>query len=193
MIRKLNKKQSRALAIGLLILLVIVVGLLIFIPARMAHRHYDKAIESSVDFLGRYQRIVATRADIQAALDRLKKLEGRKHFLKNTGAALAASEIQEIAKNLIETNSGRLISMQVVPQKEENGFRRVTVNIQFFSNMTVLRKILYTVETAQPYLFVDNASIRSQLNAYYKPNPGIEPEVITQFDLSGYALLVDSK
>jgi general secretion pathway protein M len=193
MMRPLTKKQSRALAIGLLVLFVVICGLLVFLPLRMVHRHYDQSIESSVDYLGRYQRIVATRGEIQAALDGLKKMEGRKHFLKNTGTALAASEIQEIAKNLIESNGGRLISMQVVPQKEEAGYRRVTVNTQFFSNMTVLRKILYTLETAQPYLFVDNVSLRSQLNAFYRPNPGVEPELVTQFDLSGYALLVDSK
>lgn len=191
--RPLSKKQSRSLAVGILILLIAIIGLLVAIPARMLHRHYDQALDTQVEYLGRYQRIVETRGDIQAALDKLKKLDGRKHFLKNTGAALAASEIQEIAKNLIESNSARLISMQVVPQKEDSGYRRVTVNIQFYSNMTVLRKILYTLETAQPYLFVDNATIRSQLNAYYKPNPGVEPEMVAQFDLSGYALLVNGK
>jgi general secretion pathway protein M len=191
--RPLTKKQSRGLAVGILVLVVVILGLLVAVPARLLHRHYDQALDSQVEYLGRYQRIVATRGEIQAALDQLKKLDGRKHFLKNTGAALAASEIQELAKNLIESNSGRLISMQVVPQKEEGGYRRVTVNIQFYSNMSVLRKILYTLETAQPYLFVDNVSLRSQLNAYYKPNPGVEPEMIAQFDLSGYALLVNGK
>lgn len=191
--RALSKKQSRALAIGLLALGLLIFAALLFVPARMLHRHYDQVIESQVDFLGRYQRVAATRGEIQAALDRVKKLEGRKHFLKNTGLALAASEIQETAKTLIETNGGRLNSMQVAPQKDEAGYRRVTVNIQMFSNMNTLRKILYTVETIQPYLFVDNLIIRSQANAYFRAVPGVEPEVSVQFDLSGYALVAESK
>ena len=191
--RPLSKKQSRALAVALFALCVMICGLLVFIPARMLYRHYNQTLDIAVDYLGRYQRVTATRPDIQAALDRLKKLDGRKHFLRNTGTALAASEIQEIAKNLIETNGGRLVSMQVVPQKEESGYRRITVNTQFISNMTVLRKILYTLETAQPYLFVDNAILRSQLNAFYRPAPGVEPEIVAQFDLSGYAQLVVGK
>ncbi len=193
MMRSLNKKQSRALAVGLLILSLLICGLLVYLPARMLHSHYDQALESLADYLGRYQRVAATRAEIQAALDQVKKTESRKHFLKNSGAALAASEIQEIAKTLIESNGGRLNSMSVVPQKEEGGYRRVTVNIQLITNMTTLRKILHTVETMQPYLFVDNTSIRAQPNAMYRPIPGVEPEITAQFDLSGYALLGDSK
>lgn len=191
--RPLNKKQSRGLAVGLLILVIVVCGLLLFIPARMLHRHYDQATESATDFLERYQRVAATRGDIQIALDRVRKMEGRKHFLKNTGVALAASEIQETAKSLIEANGGKLNSMQIAPQKEDGGYRRVTVNIQLFSNMTTLRKILYTVETMQPYLFVDNMVIRTQANAFFKGVPGVEPEMGVQFDLSGYALVVDGK
>lgn len=193
MIRPLSKKQSQGLAVGLLVLFVVICSLLVFVPARMLHRHYDGTIEGMVDYLGRYQRIAAGRGQIQAALDQVKKLEGRKHFLKNTGAALAASEIQEIAKNLIEVNGGRLNSMQVVPQKEEAGYRRVTVTINLVSNLTTLRKILYAVETMRPYLFVDNIVVRAQPNARYQPVPGFEPDVTAQFDLSGYALLADRK
>ncbi len=191
--RSLSKKQSRMLAIGVLILCLVIFGLLLFIPARMLHRHYDQALENQTDFLGRYQRIAATRPEIQAALDQVKKLDGRKHFLKNTGVALAASEIQETAKSLIEANGGRLNSMQVAPHKEESGYRRVTVNIQMFSSMPALRKILYTLETMQPYLLVDNMVVRTQANAYFKGVPGVEPEMSVQFDLSGYALVVDNK
>lgn len=191
--RTLTKKQSRLLALGILLLLLIVCGLILYVPARMLHVRYDKAQEAQMDLLVRYQRIGATKPEIQAALDSVKKLEGRKHFLKNVGAALAASEIQEIAKGLIETNGGRLNSMQVVPQKDDAGYRKVTVNIQLVCNMTTLRKIIYAVETIQPYLLVDNISIRTQPGGRFGPAPGVEPDVVSQFDLSGFALLADRK
>jgi general secretion pathway protein M len=190
---QLSKKQSRSLAIGLLFLCLIAGSLLLIVPVGMLHRHYSQAIESRTDYLGRYQRIIATLAEVQAALDLVKRKEGRKHFLQNTGAALAASEIQETAKNLIEANGGKLISMQVVPFKDDGGYRRITVNIQLVSNMAALRKILYVAETAQPYLLVDNVSIRSQSNFMPRGAPAMEPEVAAQFDLSGYALVVDAK
>ncbi|RFC35410.1 MAG: Type II secretion system (T2SS), protein M subtype b [Candidatus Nitrotoga sp. LAW] len=191
--RALGKNQSRGLAIGLLILFLTLAGLLLFIPVNMLHRYYDQSLDSMADYLGRYRHVVATHAEVQSALDQVKNKNGRQHFLKNTGAALAASEIQETAKSLIENNGGRLVSMQVVPFKDDGGYRRVTVNVQFISNMSTLRKILYAVETVQPYLLLDNISIRLQANTLNKGTPVIEPELIAQFDVSGYALVADSK
>ena len=191
--RALSKKQSRGLAMGLLILFLTIGVLLLFIPINMLHRHYDQSLDSLADYLGRYRHVVATHAEVQSALDQVKKKNGRQHFLSNTGAALAASEIQEAAKSLIEAKGGKLVSMQVVPFKDDGGYRRVTVNIQFISNMSVLRKILYAVETVQPYLLLDNVSIRSQANALNKGAPVTEPELIAQFDVSGYTLVADRK
>lgn len=191
--RAFSKNQSRSLAIGLLIIFLTIGILLLFIPINMLHRHYDQSLDSLADYLGRYRHVVATHVEVQSALDQVKKKNGRQHFLRNTGAALAASEIQETAKSLIEANGGKLVSMQVVPFKDDGGYRRVTVNIQFISNMTTLRKILYAVETVQPYLLLDNVSIRSQANALSKGTPMTEPELVAQFDVSGYTLVADRK
>ncbi|MBL0039171.1 MAG: hypothetical protein IPP36_12040 [Nitrosomonadales bacterium] len=193
MMQTLSKNQSRGLAIGLLILFLTMVGLLLFIPVNMLHRHYDQSLDSMADYLGRYRHVIATHAEVQSALDQVKNKNGRQHFLRNTGAALAASEIQETAKSLIEVNGGKLVSMQVVPFKDDSGYRRVTVNVQFISSMSTLRKTLYAVETVQPYLLLDNVSIRSQANTLNKGAPVTEPELIAQFDVSGYALVADSK
>ncbi|RFC31179.1 MAG: Type II secretion system (T2SS), protein M subtype b [Candidatus Nitrotoga sp. MKT] len=189
----LSKNQSRGLAIGLLILFLTIGGLLLFIPVNMLHRYYDQSLDSMADYLGRYRHVIATHAEVQLALDQVKNKNGRQHFLRNTGAALAASEIQETVKSLIEANGGKLVSMQVVPFKDDGGYRRVTVNVQFISNMPTLRKILYAVETVQPYLLLDNVSIRSQANTLNKGIPVAEPELIAQFDVFGYALVADSK
>lgn len=191
--RALSKKQSLGLAIGLLILFLTIGVLLLFIPINMVHRHYDQSLDSLTDYLSRYRHVLATHAQVQSALDQVSKKNGRQHFLSNTGAALAASEIQETAKNLIEAKGGKLVSMQVVPFKDEGGYRRVTVNIQFISNISALRKILYAVETVQPYLLLDNVSVRSQANVLSKGAPVTGPELLAQFDVSGYTLVADKK
>lgn len=191
--RALSKNQSRGLAIGLLILLLAIGVLLLFIPVSMLHRHYDQSLDSMADYLGRYRHIVATRAEVQLALDHVKEKKGRQYFLRNTGAALAASEIQETVKNAIGANGGKLVSIQVVPFKDDGGYRRVAVNIQFISNISALRKILYTIETVQPYLLLDNVSIRSQANALSNGAPVTEPELRAQLDVSGYALIADKQ
>jgi general secretion pathway protein M len=192
--KPINKNTSRALAIGLLFLCLIIAGLSIYVPVNLLRRHYDDAISSRTDYLERYQHIIASADKIRAALDLVKKSNGRMHFLKNTNAALAASEIQETAKNLIDANGGKLISMQIVPAKDEDGYQRITVNMQLTGTMAALRQILYAVETMQPYLLVDNISIRSIANSAFRPPPdGSQPDMIIGFDLSGYALAVAEK
>jgi len=192
--RQLTNNQSRFLAIGLLCLSLIIVFLLIYLPVSMLNRHYDEEIASRIDHLQRYRKIISAGDSIRAALDRVTKNKGRDHFLKNTGTALAASEIQEIAKNLLDANGGKLISMQIAPPRDEDGHRRVSLNVQLSGNMAALRQILYTLETMKPYLLVDNMSIRSQVNSgFRRPPDGNEPDLIVGFDLSGYALVAAEK
>ena len=51
-----------------------------------------------------------------------------------------------------------------------------------------LQKILYAIETQQPYLIVDGLTIRP-LNAFrgFKPAPGVEPEVSVLLDVIAFS------
>ena len=70
----------------------------------------------------------------------------------------------------------------------EGRYRQVTVNVQLTANVVALRKILNSIETRTPHLFVDNLMVRSQVPSNFKPGPGAEPEMFVQFDVSGYTL-----
>ena len=61
--------------------------------------------------------------------------------------------------------------------------------MQLTANMQAMRKILNTIETSVPYLFVDNVKVTSQVPGNFRPQPGAEPEVFVQLDVSGYALV----
>nr|SPS04660.1 putative Type II secretion system, protein M [Candidatus Nitrotoga fabula] len=190
--RALDKKESRYLAVALLLLLLAAIIALVWVPVGMLHRHYDEALESMVDHLARYRQLAATRGEVSLALEQVQKRAGRQHFLMDTGPALAAAEIQSVAKSLIDAGGGRLISMQVAPHRDEDGYRRITVNVQFSSRLPGLRKILYAIETVRPYLLLDNISIRSQSKGGSRDAPAGNPELVAQFDVSGYALVADA-
>jgi len=59
--------------------------------------------------------------------------------------------------------------------------------VQFFASTPALQKILYAIESAPPYLLVENMTLRP-LNAFrgFKPLPGQEPEVNVQLDAAGF-------
>lgn len=189
MMRPLTPSQGRSLALALLVLVVVLAVLALAVPVMLAHRHYDAAIEQLSDRMERYQRIIAMAPALKVELEQVKARDGRKFYLKNAAPALAAAEIQEIAKTVIEAQSGKLTSIQIIPHKDDGGYRQVAVNLQFSGSIASIQKILYALETRQPYLFVDNLSIRSRLMNNYRAMPGIEPEYFVQFDLIGYALI----
>jgi len=187
-VRSLSPDKSRRVALAILAGVVVLAVAAIAVPTWLAHRHYDRALEEGTELLQRYKRIAATRPDVARSLEAMRSRESRKFFLRPGAAALSAAEEQEVLRQVIEGNGARLITMQVPPSKEEGRYRQVAVNVQITANINALRRILHTIESATPYLFVDNLMVRSSVPSNYKPGPGAEPEMFVQFDVYGYSL-----
>jgi hypothetical protein len=167
---------------------VLVLGAYIM-PVYLLHHHYDFYLDKYSDELARYQRIAATRAALEAKLAAVKVRAPRKGFLKNASPGLAASEVQDVVKSLIEGNGGRLTVLQISPHKDDGRFRQASVNVQMSASVTALRKILHAFEGAQPHLFVDSLTVRSNVGYGHRPVPGPEPEILfVQMDVSGFAV-----
>jgi len=180
--------RSRSIAFGILVAAVLFIVAGVAVPAWLLHQHYDSAIDDLGDRLSRYQRISATRPQVLAAIEAMRARDPRRFYLKAATAPLAAAEMQDLAKNLIEANGGKVITAQVQASKEEGRYRQVSVNLQFTANIVSLRRILNGLETGQPTLFVDNVVVRTQVPATFKPAPGGDPEMFVQFDVIGYTL-----
>lgn len=185
--RPVSPEKSRQLALGLLVAAVVVAIAGIVVPTYLAHRHYDTAIAGLSDRIERYHRINATRPEVARNLEAVRAKDSRKFFLRAGGTALSAAEAQEAMRTLVEGAGGRLITTQVLPAKDEGAYKQITVNVQLTSNIVALRRILNTIESGTPMLFVDNLLVRSQVPATFRPGPGAEPEVFVQFDVYGYA------
>jgi hypothetical protein len=190
-IRDLTPKQSRMLALSLLLVLVALIIAMVAVPVFWLHRHYDQAIEQQADLLARYSRIGATAPALAKQLEALKAKDARRFFLKSTVPALAASEVQEMAKSVVESNGGKIVSMQIPEHKDDGNYRKVTVNIQISAKISAAQKIFYALETQHPYLILDNVSVRSTVRQALRGAnlPGPEPEFLVQFELAGFAVL----
>ncbi|HQW38786.1 MAG TPA: type II secretion system protein GspM [Usitatibacteraceae bacterium] len=180
--------KRRKAALGLLAGVVLLALAVVALPLWLAHRHYDEALDDLGSRLVRYERLAAARPALQAKLEAVRAVGSRKYFLKAAAASLAAAEIQERARQFVEGNGGRLISVQVAQPKEDGRFRQVTVTVQANANIFATRKILHAIESAEPYLFVDAMTIRAQVPPAFKPAPGFEPEMFVQLDVSGFAI-----
>jgi len=186
----MSARQSRALALLLLLLFATLVQAVLILPAYLLHRHYDFYLDQYSDAMARYQRIGATRPALEAKLAAVKARDPHKGFLKNASPALAASEVQDVTKNLIEANGGKLNAMTISQPHDDGRFRQVAVNVQMSSSVTALRKMLYALESAQPYLFVSNLNVRANIPYGFRPQPGPDPEILfVTMDVSGFAVV----
>ena len=125
---------------------------------------------------------------MKKSLDALRAKDGRRFFLKNTAPNLAGAELQDLVRAAIENNGGRITTIQIAQPKDEARFRQIGVNVQLFATTPNLQKILYALESQQPYALVENLTIRP-LNAFrgFKPAAGNEPEVSVLLDIVGFA------
>jgi general secretion pathway protein M len=188
LLAKLSPFQQRALALLLFVGILIVALLLLLGPVILLHRHYDNAIAETSDRVSRLHRVAAQAPELRRALDAMKERDGRRFFLKNIAPNLAGAELQELVKAAIETNGGRITTSQNTSPRDDARFKQIGVNVQFFATTPALQKILGSLESQQPYLLVDNITVRP-LNAFrgFKPGPGMEPEVNVQLDVSAFA------
>jgi len=183
----MNPKQSRQVAVGLLVAAIVAVIAAIAIPVWIVNWHYDAALDDATNKLDRYRRIATTRPEVARQLEAVRAKESRKFFLRSGATAMSAAEAQEALRAIIEANAGRLITMQAPTVRDEGRYRQISVNVQLTANIFALRKILHAIETNTPYLFVDNLMVRTQVPGNFRPGPGAEPDMYMTFDVSGYA------
>jgi general secretion pathway protein M len=190
----LPPRQSRALAVGLAVLAVLAALALLLLPFVLLHRHYDNAIDALQDRIALYRRVAAQAPELKKALDALRARDGHRFFLRNTAPNLAGAELQDVVRAAIESNAGRITTIQIAQPREEGHFRQIGVSVQLFATTPNLQKILYTLETQTPYALVDSITVRP-LNAFrgFKPAPGAEPELSVMLDVSAFTLAEGEK
>ena len=190
----LPPRQSRILAIALLVLAVALAVGLLLAPFLWAHRHYDVAIEDTQDQLERYGRVAAQMPELKKALDAVRVKDGRRFFLHNTAPNLAGAELQDLVRAAIENNAGRITTIQGAAPRDDGRFRQIGINVQLFATTSNLQKILFKLETQTPYILIENVTV-SPLNAFrgFKPAPGADPELSVMLEVSAFTLVEGAK
>lgn len=183
----LTPVQSRVLAVALLLFLLSLLAVMVYVPWQRAHRHYDTAIEDQLDRTSRYLRIAAQRKNIETNIALIQKKDASRYYLKASAPALAAAEVQQMAQTIIEANALKVESTQIGTHKDDGSRRKVAVNFQLRGPLPAVQKALYELETALPYLYVDNLVVRSSVARVFRPVPGVEPDVLVQFELYAFA------
>jgi hypothetical protein len=115
-----------------------------------------------------------------------------KPFLPEENFALAANALQKRVVGLIEQTNGRLITVSVDPPVlgDEELARRVSVQVTAELTNDALQKVLYQLETAVPFAFVDGfAASRREAGAgagEAKESTQVAPRLSVSLSVTGY-------
>ncbi len=122
----------------------------------------DADYARGLDQLVRYQRLVATLPALRAALAREQANDDFKAFYFDAETpALAGARLQSEVQEMVRGVGARPISTQILPIDEEEQPQRVRIRTQLQGTTEELLDLLYRIERARPFLFVDQMSIRS--------------------------------
>lgn len=185
---QLTPRQSKAAALTILILIALLAAALVSIPLWLLNRRYEAAIEDTSNRLDRYSRVVGMRDGLLKRAVEVKSLELNHHFLKSATPALAAAELQEQVTSVLGESGVKLNSIQILPHKDEGLYRQVSVALQLSAPLSAVKAMLYGLESTHPYLFIDNFSVRMTNMLAVRTELAAEPDVVVQFDVTGFAL-----
>jgi len=184
MIESLTKKQRQILALSILVMIITIFTLLI-VQLVALNRHYVDTIDQLEQRLDILQRTAASGNSLRSQHEQLKQLlDSNRQYLKSATESLAAADLQGIVKRISATNAMEVLSTQILPAIKESDFTGVTLKVRMRGKLDNLVKVLYTLETELPYLFLDAVSIRSQFQ--HTSNINLLEQLDVEFNLTGY-------
>jgi general secretion pathway protein M len=164
MIDKLDRKQQRQLAIGILAGLVIAILMITIGPVWHANASRQAALDEANERLQRYQQIAARdREQLPRYQALLKKQRSTGNHLRSETSAVAGAELQRIVKSITASNQARILSTQVLPVSEDRGFLRVAIKVRLRGTLPSILQSLYDIETGDVYMFVDDVALRDNM------------------------------
>ncbi len=196
MIDSLTPPQRRAFALGLLALFLLLAYLAFIEPIWTLISDYDYDIDRTEKRLQINRDKAAGKDELMKQFDQLKRSRGVQQigYLRGKTPALAAAEMQDHVKRIIEGNGGHLTSIQILQDQQRNEKKgatdqpvRVAIKVQLSGSVETVQKVFYSLESGQPRVFVDNVYLRSRMG-YMMNRPGQpqQDQLDMRFDLYGY-------
>lgn len=188
-------KPSRGQRLMALALLMLLVGSLFYLVVDQGllarYRAYRELLEQQQTRLQQLNRIAASREPIQQLIAKIGQDQGMAaQYLPQSAPALAAAELQQRIRSVVESAGGTLRSTQALPPVEEGNTVKVTISVTLTGDTGNLEKILYDLEAQTPLLFVDNLEVSARENRQRLPGGRMATytriQLSVQFEVSGY-------
>ncbi|MEM7251677.1 MAG: type II secretion system protein GspM [Pseudomonadota bacterium] len=153
----------KVIALALLVLAIMAGVSLLLGPAWRTYAENRESIADDQYRLVRLKEISRRQPELLKAETELRKRQAETgHIMSERSAPLAAAALQERVKAVVEGTGGSVSSARVLPAVPEGAFQRVTVSVRLSLTNEALQAVLFELESAVPYLVVNNVAINSR-------------------------------
>jgi general secretion pathway protein M len=189
-----DREQSRPLAIGLALLMLVLIYLLVFHWFVMRHLALGDEIAQLRDEVQRFAGVVARRDEIDDRLQRLTSEDRNAElFLPGDSFDAAAADLTQRLKEIIATQADHAAQCQVISNRnvrprEVERFEKVQVEVRMRCNLGDFVKSMHALRSSPPLVLIDGVNIYQR----YVPVPGRQlrnqntAELDIRFDMYGY-------
>ncbi|HUZ75079.1 MAG TPA: type II secretion system protein GspM [Stellaceae bacterium] len=179
---------SRCLALGILAALVTAGYLAIALPLLDTVADNRREIADLNAALARFEQIAGERAARKAELGVLERQQATQEgFLQGSNETLIAADLQNRIKALAAAGKGELTSTQILASDAEGKLKRVGVRGLMAIPLAGLVRVFYDLESATPFLFIDNVEIRPRLDPRRRGYGDVDTGTLeARFDVYGF-------
>jgi len=161
MISRLGNSQKRGLA---RVLLAVAVGLVFSItalPVWLANAARQDTLDALHERLLRYELIAARDGELLPQYRALKQAQmSAGNYLKSNTVAVAGAELQRMTKAVATVNGAQVVSTQILPAANEDGFARIALKVRLRGELPTILRSFYDMETDDVFMFLDSISLR---------------------------------
>lgn len=186
MITDLDAKQQRQLAIGILVLAVLILLSVTAGPVWYANSSRQAMLDEAHERLTRYEQIAARDKDLLPQYEALRQAQkSAGNQLRSDTSAVAGAELQRRVKDITTAHQAQIISTQILPAANEEGFVRIALRVRLRGVLPSILRSLYDIETNDVHMFLDNVSLRNNRTGTRQNKLWILP-MEAEFDLIAY-------
>ena len=184
---QLKKWQHALISLGILFLVLSILFVGLVTPAMTAKNAGNERTENLQLQHARYKSAEQELIQLEKQLEQLlhQYLNHKEDFLEEKQQTLAAADLQQYLKKVIESHAGNLVSTQPITDINKKPFPKVTIKIHMRGNINALQKTLYQLESSRPQLFIDNVIIQRRNPMGRGKKLNID-QLDIRFDVNGY-------
>lgn len=186
MIANLDRARQKRLAIAILVVLTAALLSIVALPIWAANASRNAALADGIERLQRYEQIAARDKDLLPQYEAMiRKQKSAGNHLRSDTPAVAGAELQRLVKTITSRNKAQIVSTQILPVSEEQGFVRVALTVRLRGTLPAVLQSFHDIESNDVYMFLDNVSLRDKLVGRSQFEVRIRP-IDAEFDLIAY-------